>query len=198
MEVRKMNRKITFLVVALIATIMPAVAIADVMVTGDVGIHGSTNGNIYWLEQGSNFQAADGSVAWNAYSHGAYLGDLKFGQVQNQTTFIINVMEIHFASSLPSGMFYLNSTVASSFVPGSMMYLSLSPMSFSEFSYSGLPGAVPVITNPAVIAFPLTGSQTFSTSVDGSTIIYIGFFTPPYDGASITGELLLTGTYVNS
>ena len=29
MEVRKMNRKITFLVVALIATIMPAVAIAD-------------------------------------------------------------------------------------------------------------------------------------------------------------------------
>ena len=195
---RKMNRKITFLVVALIATIMPAVAIADVMITGDVGIHGTSNGNTFWLEKGSNFQAADGSVAWNSYSHGNYMGDLRFGQVSNQTTFIINVMEIHFVSTLPSGTFYLNSTISSSFVPGSTMYLSLSPMSFGDFSYSGLPGAVPVITNPAVTAFPLTGSQTFSTPVDGSTIIYIGFFTPPYNGATITGELLLTGTYVNN
>ena len=193
-----MNRKLTFLVVALVATIMPAVAIADVMITGDVNIHGTNNAPVFYLTEGSNFQAADGSVAWNSYSHGNYMGDLKFGQVSNQTTFIINVMEIHFVSSLPSGMFYLNSTISSPFVPGSTMYLSLSPMSFGDFSYSGLPGAVPVITNPAVTAFPLSGSQSFSTSVDGSTIIYIGFFTPPYNGATITGEILLTGTYIAS
>ena len=193
-----MNRKLTFLVVALIATIMPAVAIADVMITGDVNIHGTSNAPVFYLTKGSNFQAADGSIAWNSYSSQNYMGDLKFAEVSNQTTFIINVMEIHFTSTLPTGTFYLNSSVSSPFVSGSTMYLSLSPMSFGDFSYSGLPGAVPVITNPAVTAFPLTGSQTFSTPVDGTTIIYIGFFTPPYDGASITGELLLTGTYVNN
>lgn len=193
-----MNRKITFLVVALVATIMPAVAIADVMITGNVSIHGTNNSNTFYLTQGTNFQAADGSVAWNPYSSGNFMGDLKFADVSNQTTFIINVMEIHFVSSLPSGTFYLNSSVSSVFVPGSTMYLSLSPMSFGDFSYSGLPGAVPAITNPAVTAFPLSGSQSFSTAVDGSTIIYIGFFTPPYDGASVTGEIILTGTYIAS
>ncbi len=193
-----MNRKLTFLVVALIATIMPAVAIADVMITGDVNIHGTSNAPVFYLTKGSNFQAADGSIAWNSYSSGNFMGDLKFATVSNQTTFIINVMEIHFVSSLPSGMFYLNSSVSSAFVPGSTMYLSLSPMSFGDFSYSGLPGAVPVITNPAVTAFPLSGSQSYSTPVDGSTIIYIGFFTPPYDGATITGEILLTGTFIAS
>lgn len=193
-----MNRKLTFLVVGLIATIMPAVAIADVMITGNVAIHGTNNSNTFWLEKGSNFQTADGSVAWNAYSSGNYMGDLRFAEVTNQTTFIINVMEIHFVSSLPTGNFYLNSTVSSAFVSGSTMYLSLSPMSFSDFSYSGLPGAVPVITNPAVTAFPLSGPQSFTTPVDGSTIIYIGFFTPPYDGASTLGELFLTGTYTAS
>lgn len=193
-----MNRKLTFLLVALVATIMPAVAIADVMITGNVGINGTSNTNTFYLTPGSNFQAADGSVSWSAYTSGHTMGELKFGQVSNQTTFIINVMEIHFVSSAPSGMFYLNSTVSSSFVPGSVMYLSLAPMSFSDFNYSGLPGAVPTVINPSITTFPLTGSQSFSTPVDGSTIIYMGFFTPPYNGFTLTGELFLTGTYVTS
>lgn len=183
---------------ALVATIMPAVAIADVMITGNIGIQGTSNSNTFYLTPGSNFQAADGSVSWSAYTIGHTMGELKFGQVSNQTTFIINVMEIHFVSSAPSGMFYLNSTIHTAFVPNSTMYLSLSPMSFSDFSYSGLPGAVPVITNSAITAFSLSGSQSFSTPVDGSTIIYIGFFTPPYNGYTLTGELFLTGTYVTS
>ncbi len=195
-----MNRKLTFLLVALVATIMPAVAIADVMITGNVGINGTSNSSTFYFTPGSNFQAADGSISWSPYTtgHNGVMGELKFGEVANQTTFIINVMEIHFVSSAPSGMFYLNSTVNSAFVPNSTMYLSLSPMSFSDFSYSGLPGDVPVVTNPSVTSFPLTGSQSFSTPVDGSTIIYIGFFTPPYNGYTLTGELFLTGTYVTS
>lgn len=192
-----MNKKMTFLIIALVSTILPAVAVADVMITGNVGINGTSNTAVFYLTPGPNYQTADGSIAWNHYSAGQYMGDLKFAEVSNQTTFIINVMEIVFNPSTPSGMFYLNSTISSAFTPGSVMYLSLSPMSFSDFSYSGLPGAVPAITNPAVTAFPLDSAQSYSTPVDGSTIIYIGFFTPGYNGNILTGEIFLTGTYVS-
>ncbi len=192
-----MNRKMTFLVIALISTILPAVAVADVMITGNVAVNGTANSNVFYLTPGSNFQAADGSIAWNHYTSGQYMGDLKFAEVSNQTTFIINVMEIVFNPNTPAGMFYLNSTISSAFTAGSVMYLSLSPMSFGDFSYSGLPGATPTIVNPAVTAFPLDSAQSYSTPVDGSTIIYIGFFTPGYNGNTLTGELFLTGTYVS-
>lgn len=188
----------TFLIVALVSTILPAVAVADVMITGNVGINGTANHATFYLTEGPNFETADGSIAWNHYSSGAFMGDLKFAEVSNQTTFIINVMEIVFASGAPSGMFYLNSTIGSAFVPGSVMYLSLTPMSFSDFSYSGLPGDVPTVTSPAVTAFPLDSTQSYSTPVSGGTIIYIGFFTPAYNGNELTGELILTGTYIAS
>lgn len=192
-----MNRKITLLVVALVSTILPAVAVADVMITGNVSIYGTSNSNVFYLTPGPNFQAADGSIAWNHYSSGPYMGDLKFAEVSNQTTFIINVMKIVFNTNAPAGMFYLNSTVGSPFTAGSVMYLSLAQMTYSDFSYSGLPGATPNVVNPGVTSFPLNSAQSFSTPVDGSTVIYIGFFTPGYNGASLTGELFLTGTYVS-
>jgi hypothetical protein len=194
-----MNRKLTLLLIAAVTTILPAVAVADVMITGNVGVNGTHNNAAFWFAKGSNFQTADGSISWNPYT-GAHstMGDLKFATVSNQTTFIINVMEIQFTSTLPPGMFYLNSTVSSPFVAGSVMYLSLSPLSFSDFSYSGLPGAVPTVVNPGVYSFPLDSAQSYSTAVDGSTVIYIGYFTPAYDGIGVTGELLLTGTYVST
>lgn len=191
-----MNKKMTFLIVALVSTILPAVAVADVMISGNVGINGTANTPVFYLTPGPNFQTADGSIAWNHYTSGNYMGDLKFAEVSNQTTFIINVMKIVFNPNTPSGMFYLNSTISSAFTAGSVMYLSLAPMSYSDFSYSGLPGAVPSITNPAVTAFPLDSAQSYSTPVDGSTVIYIGFFTPGYNGFVLTGEITLTGTYV--
>ncbi len=192
-----MNRKMTFLVIALVSTILPAVAVADVMITGNVSINGTANSNVFYLTPGPNFQAADGSISWNHYSSGQYMGDLKFAEVSNQTTFIINVMEIVFNPNTPAGMFYLNSSISSAFTTGSVMYHSLSPMSFGDFSYSGLPGATPTIVNPAVTAFPLDSAQSYSTAVDGSTIIYIGFFTPGYNGNTLTGEIVLTGVYVS-
>jgi hypothetical protein len=200
-EVRKMNRKMTFLVIALVSTILPAVAVADVMITGNVSIQGTANSNVFYLTPGPNFQAADGSIAWNHYNHyttnNHYMGDLKFAEVSNQTTFIINVMEIVFNPNTPAGMFYLNSTVGSPFTTDSVMYLSLAPMTFGDFSYSGLPGATPTVLNPGITAFPLDSAQSYSTPVDGSTIIYIGFFTPGYNVNTLTGELFLTGTYVS-
>ncbi len=187
----------TFLVIALVSTILPAVAVADVMITGNVSIQGTANSNVFYLTPGPNFQAADGSIAWNHYSSGQYMGDLKFAEVSNQTTFIINVMEIVFNPNTPSGMFYLNSTVSSAFTAGSVMYLSLAPMTFGDFSYSGLPGETPTVLNPGITTFPLDSAQSYSTPVDGSTVIYIGFFTPGYNGNILTGELFLTGTYVS-
>ncbi len=192
-----MNRKMTFLVIALVSTILPAVAVADVMITGNVSIQGTANSNVFYLTPGPNFQTADGSIAWNHYTSGQYMGDLKFAEVSNQTTFIINVMEIVFNPNTPAGMFYLNSTVSSAFTAGSVMYLSLAPMTFGDFSYSGLPGASPSVLNPGITTFALDSAQSYSTPVDGSTVIYIGFFTPGYGSAPPTGELFLTGTYVS-
>lgn len=193
-----MNRKLTVLLIAAVTAILPAVAVADVMITGNVGVNGTSNHAAFWLTKGTNYQTADGSIAWNAYSSGNTMGDLRFATVSNQTTFIINVMEIQFTPTLAPGTFYLNSTVSSAFIPDSVMYLSLNPLSFSDFSYSGLPGAVPTVVNPGVYSFPLDTSHSYSTAVDGSTVIYIGFFTPAYDSIGVTGELLISGTYVSS
>lgn len=193
-----MNRKITLLLIAAVSTILPAVAVADVMITGNVGVNGTANANVFYLTPGSNFQAADGSVSINPYSSGSTMAHVGFGMVSNQTTFIINVLEIQFKDTISSGMFYLNSSGVSYFPAGSVMYLSLSPMSFGDFSYSGLPGATPTITNPAITAFDLSGPSSYSTAVDGSSVIYIGFFTPAYDGLSTTGEMTLTGTYTTA
>lgn len=192
-----MNRRLTLLLIAAVSAILPAVAVADVMITGNVGVNGTANTAVFTFHEGSNFQAADGSVQFTDYSAGQTMAHIGFGMVSNQTTFIINVLEIHFKSTLAPGMFYLNSTGISYFPAGSMMYLSLSPMSFGDFTYTGLPGATPVVTNPAITSFSLSGPSTYSSPVTGGTIIYIGFFTPAYDGLSTTGEMTLTGTYLS-
>lgn len=193
-----MNRKMTLFMIAAVAAILPSVAIADIMITGNVGLNGTANTAVFTFVPGTNFQAADGSVSWNAYhTSGQFMGDLKFAKVSNQTTFIINVMEIHFKAGLAPGTFYLNSSIFTPFIPGSTMYLKLSPMVFGDFSYSGLPGATPTVVNPAVTAFQLQTSNSFMTPVSGGTIIYIGFFTPAYDGMAITGELTVSGTYIS-
>ena len=192
-----MNKKLTFLIIALVSTILPAVAMADVMITGNVNMVGTSNHVPFYFAKGSNFQTADGSISWNSYSSTANsMGDLEFGDVSNQTTFILNVMEIAFTPGTPAGTFYLTSIVGSPFPAQSVMYLSLSPMSFSDFNYTGLPGAVPSISSPSITAFPLDSPQTYSTPVDASTIIYIGFFTPGYNGV-VSGELALSGSYVS-
>ncbi len=197
-EVNKMNRKVTLMVIAAIAAILPSVAIADVMISGSIGVNGTSNTAVFTYVPGTNFQAADGSVSWNAYhTANAYMGDLKFAKVSNQTTFIINVMEIQFQAGLAPGTFYLNSSIFSPFIVGSMMYLKLSPIAFSDFTYTGLPGATPSVVNPAVTAFQLQTDNTFSTPVSGGTTIYIGFFTPAYDGQAVTGEITLAGTYLS-
>ncbi|AKA49305.1 hypothetical protein IX51_09555 [uncultured archaeon] len=194
-----MNRRLTLLLIAAVSAILPAVAVADVMITGQVGVNGTHNNAAFWLAPGSNFQTADGSISWNPYTgtHNA-MGDLQFGTVSNQSTFIINVMQINFAPTLGSGMFYFNSTVSSPFVTGSYMYFSLAPLSFSDFNYQGLPGEIPTVVNPGVTAFSLTSADSYSVAVDGSTTIYIGFFTPPYDGAALNGEILVSMTYISS
>lgn len=191
-----MNRKLTFLIVAVVATILPAIAVADVMVTGTVGFTGTANNMPFYFTEGSNFETADGSISWNSYSHaGGSMGDLEFGVVSNQTTFIVDVMEIAFAQGTPAGTFTLGSIVSSPFPSGSVMYLSLSPMSFSDFSYSGAPGAVPSAISPSIHSFPLDTPQVYSMPVNADSIIYIGFFTPSYNGV-VSGELALFGSYV--
>ena len=195
-----MNRKFTLLLIAAVSTILPAVAVADVMITGDVGVNGTANTAVFQFVPGTNFEAADGSVSWNHYSSGPYMGDLQFKSVSNQTTFIINVMEIQFKADIAPGVFYLNLSVSTPFVDPSYMYLSMSPMSFSDFSYSGLPGATPTIVNPAVTSMYLSdGSQSYGpVSVSGGTVIYIGFFTSAYGTGTLTGETFLSGTYISS
>ena len=54
-----MNRKIMILMVAVVATVLPAVAVADVMITGSVSVLGSNVQDSFYLSEGSNYAVAN-------------------------------------------------------------------------------------------------------------------------------------------
>lgn len=62
-----MNRKVTLLLLAAVTAILPAVAVADVMITGQVNIVGTQNTPAFYVCPGPNYLTADqlGSIELN-------------------------------------------------------------------------------------------------------------------------------------
>lgn len=196
-----MNRKVTILLIAVIAAILPAVAVADVMITGQVGIEGTTNSAVFHLQAGPNYQDADGYLGWHPYSSGIHMGDLHLNPTSNQTVLAINVMEITFQSGIAPGTFWLNLTgySADMFPSGAYLYISNNLQTFTDFSspnsYSS-PGS-------GIIALTLhvANGATVSSgpiSVTSSTVLYIGFYLPAVGPSAVNAELWAFGSYTTA
>lgn len=160
-----MNRKLSVLLIAAVAAILPAVAIADVMITGQAIIESGINANAWTLQPGSNYvQAHDaGSITWTPT-----LGPDNMGQIDLQgmafgDTWMTNVLNVKFGAS-PTDLgvgssfnLYLNFS-NSNFTTGAVMALSTYDITFAEFQ-AALPSVITYGLGDPPIAFDASATS---------------------------------------
>lgn len=201
-----MNRKLTLLMIAAVATILPAVAVADVMVTGQITLESFHQHTAFEFQPGPNYAAANAtnSIGWITQT-GSYMGMLDLEGSLNVQTEMVNVIDLNITVSnaaAPSSVSELFLNVSSSSFPaGTIMVISTSEIGFSTLvgtsvtTYTGTPipvnggslstvVAVDLSQNPHLVINNFHTAQTF----------YLGFILPPgmYAGSSA----LLTGQFV--
>ena len=173
-----MNRKIMILMVAVVATVLPAVAVADVMITGSVQGVGHQIPDQFYLQPGSNYAAAHNitGFTWtgSAVNESEDLGNLTVGYMSNETIYEINVLDINFTSAA-YGNFYINVSVPGSlsdheFPSATFMYFSNAPFTF----VSG--GGVTSTGTWVPVNLHAAGTTTLEfPHVNNSTTIYVAF-----------------------
>ncbi len=170
-----MNRKIMILMVAVVATVLPAVAVADVMITGNVAGVGTHAKDQFWVQPGSNYAAANATAGfgWHAKStsESEILGNITLGYMSNETIYEINVLDINFTAG--TGNFVITINVPSSdnnvFPSGTTIYFSETPFSFSG---TGIANSGTVYSDNLAVTgtYPIT-----FTGVTHATTIYMAF-----------------------
>ena len=184
-----MNRKIMILMVAVVATVLPAVAVADVMITGSVSVHGSNVPNSFYLTTGPNYAVANQTGVFGfvqAPSGVASMGTVDIEGMSNLSVSMINVLEFHYNVNAP-GIVYVNVT-STDFPSGSYVAYSSSQMT-SELT-SSMPGNAYALSTTGNFMITITESDL------GSGHYYLGFYLPAgtYSGDSLS----LNMTYVPS
>lgn len=189
-----MNRKATLLLIAAVATILPAVAVADVMITGQVSIVGTQNTPVFVIQPGPNYAKAHAAGAID------FIGDTQLGVatvdhqassigiidlqgISNQTTYLINVIDLNITAG--TGTLYLNLTDTSLPV-GTTICITDSLMTFSDLMTYGVEIGSDVSVPINLATLSVTAGDTF----------YFGFYMPPgtYAGTSAT----VLGTFISS
>ena len=136
-----MNRKIMILMVAVVATVLPAVAVADVMITGSVQGLGVGATDAFTVQPGSNYMSAHHMTGFtwtsSAVNESEDLGNISLGVMSNETIYEINVLDINFTTS---GYFNLTVFVPSPgdtlFPTDTAIYFSTSPFTMSTSGIS--------------------------------------------------------------
>lgn len=190
-EVKKTNRKVTLLLIAAVATILPAVAVADVMITGNVNIVGTQNAPVFVIQPGPNYPAANaaGAIIWNPQipvveqAQVTPMATFDLEGIVNQTTALANVLDLNVTINAGvTGTLYVNFT--GNFPSGAMVWISSSQMNVHDV-YNMVAGGQPLNSASFVFNGPFPG---------GTTTYYISFLLPygSYAGASGT----ITGTFI--
>ena len=201
-----MNRKMTLLLIAAVATILPAVAVADVMITGEISLEGNHHHTAFEFQPGPNYYAANmsNSIGWMP-AQGDTMGTLDLQGSIFVYTYMINVIDLNTTVSNPaapaqSKVLYLN--VSSSTLPaGTIMTISTSEITFAQLwgtpvtTYTGTPIPVDTSSTSTVVAVDLSQNPPLAIPPIGpSDTFYLGFILPPgtYQGTGAT----LTGQFV--
>jgi len=172
-----MNRKIMILMVAVVATVLPAVAVADVMITGSVQGVGHQIPDQFMVQPGSNYAQAHSTAGFtwtsSAVNESEDLGAISMGFMSNETIYEINVLDINF-SSAAYGNFYINVSVPGSlsqhtFPDNTYLYFSTSPFTFGV-------GQVDSTAHVSSVDLHIEGTTTLEfPHVNNSTTIYVAF-----------------------
>lgn len=203
-----MNRKLALLMIAAVTAILPAVAVADVMVTGQLTLESFHHHTAFTLQPGPNYPAANttNSLGWIP-SNDSTMGTIDLeGSLYVQTS-MINVLDLNLSVSnvgAPATFMGLYLNVSSSTFPsGTVLVISTSQISFSTLSstpvtsYTG--GSPPIAVNAAslstVVAVDLSQNpHLLLTGFSPAQTLYISFELGPgeYAGSSA----LITGQFV--
>ena len=204
-----MNRKMTLLLMAAVITILPAVAVADVMISGQLTLESFHHHTAFELQPGPNYAAANStnSIGWIAAT-GNTMGQIDLEGSLHVQTEMVNVLDLNFTVSNPAAPatfmgLYLNVS-SSSFIPGTIMVISDYQVSFSTIestpvtAYSpGDPSIALSVGSPHtnIVAVDLSQNpHLLITSFSPAQTLYISFILPPgmYAGSSA----ILTGQFV--
>ncbi len=205
-----MNRKMTLLLLATVTAILPAVAVADVLVTGTLTLESYHHHTAFEFQPGPNYGAANStnSIGWIAQpeSTQGIMGTVDLeGSLYVQTE-MINVLDLNFTLSNPAAPasfmgLYLNVS-SSTFIPGTIMVISDYQVTFAGMeatpvtSYSvGDPAIALSVGSPHtnIVAVDLSQNpHLLITSFAPGQTLYISFILPPgyYAGSSaiLTGQ----------
>lgn len=200
-----MNRKMTLLLIAAVAALLPAVAVADVMITGEITLESFHQHTAFEFEKGSNYGVANAtdSIGWTPLD-GNYMGQIDLQGNQYTTTKMINVIDLNITVSnaaAPASFSGLYLNVSGSTLPvGTIMVIANASLTFAVLTgtpvthyAAGDPAivlpqnsaiAVDLSENPLILLSPLVKQQVF----------HIGFIIPPGTYAGHTATL--TGQFV--
>ena len=183
-----MNRKIMILMVAVVATVLPAVAVADVMISGSISVLGSQAPEMVYLSAGPNYGTAHNNNLFT-FTNGtgsptATIGSIELEGMADANVSLLNVLYLNY--SVPtSGMLWVN--VSETGFP-SLAYVELSQNKQTSLSPSA-PGVYALNDIPAHNG-PISVSQGYGT-------YYVGFFLPPYPGYN-SASMEISVTFIPS
>lgn len=190
-----MNRRVTLLLIAAITAILPAVAVADVMITGNVAIQGTQNAPVFVIQPGPNYQSANaiGAIIWNPSIVGveqvdsqvAPMASFDLEGIATQTTALANVLDLNVTINAGvTGTLYVNFT--GNFPAGALVWIT--PAQVTVNDVMSQVGGQPI--NSA--------SFTYSGPFPGGTTTYFISFYLPLSAAYVGSIGTITGTFFAS
>ena len=168
-----MNKKVMWLMVGLVAAVLPAVAVADVMLTAYVDGNEVAISDAFFVQQGSNYASAHAltGFTWTPKmtSESEILGNATLGYMSNETIYEVNVLDVNFTGlGTNSAYFNITVTVPNSQITGGAVFPTDSFIYITDSQQS--------ITHlPSSVSLSVSGSTTFNFMVTGSSTIFIGF-----------------------
>ncbi len=189
-----MNRRVTLLLIAAVTAILPAVAVADVMITGNVLVNGTQNAPVFVIQPGPNYPSAFeiGAIAWNpnagvSQTEGsvAPMATFDLEGIANQTTALANVLDLNVTINAGvTGTLYVNFT--GDFPAGALVWITSTQTTVND--------VMSQVGGQSINSATFTYTGPFQ---GGTTTYYISFYLPAslsYAGSSGT----ITGTFFAS
>ena len=166
-----MNKKVMWLMVGLVAAVLPAVAVADVMLTAYINGSETQVNDAFFVQQGSNYANANAltGFTWTPHvnSESEILGAITLGYMSNETIYEVNVLDVNFTGLMGSAYFNITVTIPNA-ATGGTVFPTDSFIYITDTSQS-------VVHLPSSISLSVSGSTTLSFTVTSSSTIYIGF-----------------------
>ena len=172
-----MNKKVMWLMVGLVAAVLPAVAVADVMVTAYVHGNETSVPDAFYVQEGSNYANAHNlaGFTWTTQStsESEFLGTITLGYMGNETITEVNVLDVNFTGLTGTAYFNLSVTVPQPSGTSS----SVGTGDFPTGSYIYISNNTPLsLTSPTNgISLSVSGTTTLHFMVHEGSTIYIGF-----------------------